>query len=41
VKLMELAALVEPARVLVQTLQWEEGEVALKSLVASAATGKG
>jgi tetraacyldisaccharide 4'-kinase len=36
VKLMDLASLVEPARVLTQTLQWEEGEDALKKLVISA-----
>ena len=36
VKLVGLAPLVEPARVLTQTLQWEEGEEALKSLVDSA-----
>jgi tetraacyldisaccharide 4'-kinase len=36
VKLLDLAALVEPVRVLTQTLQWEEGEDALKKLVVSA-----
>jgi tetraacyldisaccharide-1-P 4'-kinase len=36
VKLADLARVVEPARVLTQTLQWEAGEDALKKLVMSA-----
>jgi tetraacyldisaccharide 4'-kinase len=38
VKLVALAPLVEPARVLTQALQWEAGENALKNLITSACT---